>query len=98
MAMPQINVVMANNNTAVGQAGAVAVAARKSVFLALVLTFFFGPLGMFYSTVKGAVIMLIISTVLALLTAGISIAITWPVSIIWGAVAADAHNKRGVVV
>lgn len=38
-------------------------APRKSVFVAFLLTFFFGPLGMFYSTVGGAIFMLLISIV-----------------------------------
>ncbi len=33
---------------------------RKSVLLALVLTFFLGPFGMVYSTVVGAVVMLVL--------------------------------------
>jgi hypothetical protein len=36
----------------------------KSVFVAFLLTFFFGPLGMFYSTVGGAIVMLLASIVL----------------------------------
>ena len=56
------------------------------------LTFLFGPLGMFYSTVSGAVIMLIVSIVLAAFTLGFSIFITWPICMIWGAVAVNSYN------
>lgn len=66
----------------------------KSVGVSLLLTFFFGPLGMFYSTVWGAIIMIIISVVLFLVTFGIGVFITWPVSMIWGAIAASAHNNK----
>jgi hypothetical protein len=83
----QVNVVMANN------AAPVMLVKQKSVGVALLLTFLFGPLGMFYSTVSGAVIMLIVSVVLAMFTLGISFFITWPICMIWGAVAANSYNN-----
>jgi hypothetical protein len=55
----------------------------------------FGPLGMFYSTVSGALIMLAVSIVGALLTAGLSILLTWPACVIWGCVAASNSNSGG---
>lgn len=67
---------------------------RKSVLLAFLLTLFFGPLGMLYSTVAGALIMLVISSVLALVTVGLSLFITHPICIIWGCVAASASKRR----
>jgi hypothetical protein len=89
MPVQQVNVVMTNNNVA----PAVLLVNKKSVFVALLLTFFFGPFGMFYSTVKGAVIMLIVTIVIGGLTAGLAGLVIWPVCMIWGALAADAHNK-----
>jgi hypothetical protein len=83
----QVNVVMSNN------AAPVVVVSQKSVGVSLLLTFLFGPLGMFYSTVSGALIMLVVSVMLALITAGLSVFITWPICMIWGAVAASSHNK-----
>lgn len=67
---------------------------RKSVLLAFLLTLFFGPLGMLYSTVAGALIMLAISAVLAFLTGGLSLIITHPICIIWGCIAASASKRR----
>jgi len=67
---------------------------RKSVGLAFLLTLLFGPLGMLYSTVAGALIMLVISSVLAFFTVGISLIITHPICIVWGCLAASASNKR----
>jgi len=67
---------------------------RKSVGLAFLLTLFFGPLGMLYSTVAGAIIMLVISSVLAFFTVGLSLIVTHPICIIWGCLAASASNKR----
>ena len=66
----------------------------KSVGVALLLTFLFGPFGMFYSTVTGAVVMLIISISLAVCTFGISLFITWPICMAWAAFAAAESYKN----
>ncbi len=66
----------------------------KSVGTAVLLAILFGPLGMFYSTVGGALIMLIISPLLAALTFGLSLFITWPICVIWAASAASGYNQR----
>lgn len=66
---------------------------RKSVLLSLVLTFFFGPFGMLYSTVTGAIIMLVLYVALGIPTLGWAIAALHPIAMIWGAVAADLANR-----
>ena len=53
-------------------------AKRKSVVLSLVLTFFLGPFGMLYSTVPGALIMLVLYVVLGIITLGWAIAVLHP--------------------
>jgi hypothetical protein len=68
--------------------------APKSVGAALLLTFFFGPLGLFYASVTGGVVMLIVSIVFAAMTYGISLLLTVPACMIWAAVAASNHNAR----
>jgi len=66
----------------------------KSVGVAFILTFFFGPLGMLYSTVTGAIVMLIVSFFAGLFTLGVGLLFTWPICIIWGCIAAsDSNNK-----
>ena len=65
---------------------------RKSVAVAIVLTIFFGPLGMFYSTVEGALIMCVV-TFFSMFT-GIGLLIAWPACVIWGAMAAENYNAR----
>jgi hypothetical protein len=65
----------------------------KSVGAAVLLAFFFGPLGMLYSTVPGALVMFFVSLVLAFPTAGISLFITHPICIIWAAIAAQQYNE-----
>lgn len=62
---------------------------RKSAFVAFLLTFLFGPLGMFYTTVLGAIIMIIVSIIVAVLTLGLGPLITWPICIIWACLAAS---------
>ncbi len=65
---------------------------RKSVAAAIVLTIFFGPLGMFYSTTEGALIMCVV-TFFSMFT-GIGLLIAWPACVIWGAMAAENYNAR----
>lgn len=71
----------------------IVVTSTKNVGIAILLTVLFGSLGMFYSTVWGAVIMTVLSIIIGVLTLGIGLLITWPVSIIWGAMAASSYNK-----
>ena len=66
---------------------------RKSVLLSLVLTFFLGPFGMLYSTVPGAIVMLVLYVALGILTLGWALAVLHPIAMIWGAVAADRANR-----
>ena len=72
----------------------VVVAPRKSILISLILTFLFGPLGMLYSTIIGSIVMIIISIVAALLTAGGSIIVTWVVSMVWGLIAVERYNRK----
>jgi len=50
-------------------------------------------LGMLYSTVTGAIVMIIVNIIVAIITLGFGLFITWPVCIIWGAVATNKYNK-----
>ena len=43
----------------------------KSVGIAIALALFFGPLGMFYSTILGAIIMLIVNVIVGIFTLGV---------------------------
>jgi len=90
---------MMMNQQPMGVAPVVVVQSPKSVGVAVVLSFFFGPLGMFYSTITGALVMLGVNFVIffiGLLTVGIGWSLylfTWIGGIIWAAVAADSYNK-----
>lgn len=70
------------------------VKAPKSVGVSIILTFFFGPLGLLYSSVVGGLVMLAVSVVVGVLTLGIGLIVTHPICIIWGAVAASNYNKQ----
>lgn len=71
----------------------VVVSATKSMGISIILTFLFGPLGMLYSTIPGAIIMAILSVIIGVLTFGFGFLLTWPICIIWGAVATSSYNK-----
>ena len=69
---------------------------RKSVALSLLLTFLFGPFGLFYASVAGGFIMLgvwFFSILLAVFTLGFSLIVTVPLlflmQMVWAGVAVD---------
>jgi hypothetical protein len=66
----------------------------KSYAIAIVLTILFGPLGMLYSTVFGALVMIVVSALVAAVTFGIGLVFTWPVSIAWAVAAVYFHNEK----
>lgn len=78
---------------AVQQTTYIQVGSQKSVAGAVLLALFFGPLGMIYATVPGALIMFAISFVVAFATLGLGLLITLPICAIWAGVAASSHNK-----
>jgi hypothetical protein len=72
----------------------------KSLGIGLILTFFFGPIGLFYATISGAIIMLIIDAIFAVigfLTLGYSLIVTAPlvnlVCMVWAYVRISSYNK-----
>ena len=77
-----------------GRPPVMVVASPKNMGLAILLTCLFGPLGMLYSTVVGALVMLVATVVVAVLTLGFGLIITWPVCVIWAALAAKDYNAR----
>ena len=67
----------------------------KSAVLAFVLTFFFGPIGMLYSTVVGALVMFLVGLVVVPLTFGLALPLLWPIQLVWAVVACNNANKGG---
>ena len=72
----------------------VVVTSPKSVGIAILLTVLFGPLGMLYSTIPGAIVMAILSVIIAVVTVGLGLLLTWPICIIWSALAVSSYNKQ----
>lgn len=70
------------------------VTSTKSIAISLILTFLFGALGMLYSTIWGAIIMIVVSIIVATVTLGMGLFLVWPVCMIWGALAAASYNKK----
>ena len=65
----------------------------KSVVWAMVLTFFFGPLGLFYVSAWGAMALILVAAAGVVPTMGLVLIFVWPASIFWAAVAArQQHN------
>jgi hypothetical protein len=70
------------------------VVAPKSVGIAIILTVLLGPLGVFYSSVPGGIIMVLAALVIGFVTLGFGLPLVWIASIIWGAVAATQYNAK----
>ncbi len=66
----------------------------KSVGLAVLLALFLGPLGLLYSSVKGGVIMFVVTLVIAIFTAGLGLIVCLPVCGVIAYLAAKGHNER----
>jgi uncharacterized protein DUF2510/zinc ribbon protein len=79
---------------AVQQTTVIQMGSQKSVVGAVLLALFFGPLGMLYATVPGALIMFAISFPILILTLGFGLLITLPICAIWAGIAANSHNTR----
>ena len=67
---------------------------RKSVGGAVILALLFGPLGMLYSTVAGAIVMFFVNLIIAIPTLGVGLLLTLPIGAVWAGVAASNNNNR----
>ncbi len=81
-----------NQQVQVAPAAAVMFGAPKSVALALVLTFFFGPFGLFYASVTGGFVMLFGGIFITIATSGVAGVLVWLGSMVWAGIAANNHN------
>jgi len=66
----------------------------KNPGVAILLTILFGPIGMLYSTILGAIVMFIVSVLVALVTIGFGLILTWPICVLWAALAAVSYNRK----
>jgi len=89
-----------DNEQSTGHTQTIIVKSPKNVGLAAGLGLFLGPLGMIYSTIMGAVIMLIpfvIIGIIALVTFGVGFVFVLPllpICAIWSYIAAKRYNRR----
>ncbi len=72
----------------------IVVASTKSMGVGIILALLFGPLGLLYSSVLAAIVMFVITIVVAIFTMGIGLLFTNPICAIWAAVAVNTHNKN----
>ena len=86
-----------------GGSTTVVVGGGKSVGVAFLLTFFFGPIGLLYATVVGGLIMIgveLFLLILGLVTFGLAwllFGFTWVICIVWGCIAAGKQPPVQVV-
>jgi len=69
-------------------------AGEKSMLASILLSLIFGPIGLFYASVTGGIVMLLISIVVAIFTLGFGLLITFPICIIWAVVATNTYNQN----
>jgi hypothetical protein len=79
---------------AVQQTTVIQMGSQKSVVGAVLLALFFGPLGMLYATVSGALIMFGISFLVAIVTLGLGLLFIGPICAIWAGISASNYNNR----
>jgi len=66
----------------------------KSLVVAILLAIFLGPIGLFYASVIGALIMLAITAIIGFITFGFGLFIPYIICIIWAIIAVNSYNKR----
>lgn len=67
---------------------------NKSYLVSFALCFFFGALGVFYSSIPGGIIMTVLSIVIGGWTFGIGLLLLWPISILVGLWSVRIHNAE----
>lgn len=72
----------------------IVVVPTKNTGLAIALAFFFGPLGLLYSTVLGGIVMFFVNILVGVFTAGFGLLLTWPACAVWAYVATKSYNDK----
>lgn len=67
---------------------------QKSAAVAIILTLFFGPLGLLYSSVIGGIVMIFLGALVGLFTLGVGLLLVWPACIAWAVIAVNMTNKK----
>lgn len=66
----------------------------RSVRTAVLLALFLGPLGLFYASTLGGVLMTIVTLVAGLSTMGVGLLFAWPVCMVWAYIAAATQHEE----
>jgi hypothetical protein len=66
----------------------------KSPGIAMLLACMFGPVGMLYSTILGAIVMLLLHIIVFIPSIGLGLLITWPIGVLWAGLAAHFYNRK----
>jgi len=85
---------ISNQNSSAPQV--VVIASQKSPVTAAVLGFFFGPLGLLYSTAIGAIVAFVIAIPLSILRLGFGYLLVALTCAVVGYLAAAKHNKKSL--
>ena len=72
----------------------IVVVSTKSTGLAILLGVLFGPLGLLYSTVMGALVMFVVNIGVAVVTLGFGLILTWPICGVWAYMATKSYNEK----
>lgn len=72
----------------------ITITSGKSVLAAFLLAFFFGPLGLFYASIVGGIVMLLISFAVAILTLGLGLIVPWVICLAWAVIATNSYNAK----
>jgi hypothetical protein len=67
---------------------------QKSVPLAIVLTIIFGPLGLLYVSILGAIVMFVVTLIISFFIFGLGFLFTWPVCVIWAYLSVKKYNSQ----
>jgi hypothetical protein len=59
----------------------------KSTAMAVALAFFFGPLGLLYCAPLSAVVLTILTAIVAVVTLGVGLVVMWPLCMLWAVLA-----------
>lgn len=78
------------------QQNVIVIGKQKSVGVAFILAFLFGPLGLLYASVMGGIIMFFVSILVFVLIPIIGPILSWIGCIIWAVMAADNVNKTAI--
>ncbi|OUN77731.1 hypothetical protein B5E60_06605 [Alistipes sp. An116] len=66
----------------------------KSQGIGIILTLLFGSLGLFYASIIGAIIMIVVEIAVAIFTLGLGLIVTHLICAVWSLIAVSSYNKK----